>query len=52
VPVVPSPVIVVPWDLLAMVGVASLLLLAASAFLASRQVRAQSIIDLLRAQAD
>jgi hypothetical protein len=51
-PVVPSPVIEVPWDLLAIVGLASLLLLAASAFVASRQVRAQSIIDLLRAQAD
>lgn len=49
-PVVPSPVIVVPWDLLALVGLAALALLVATVALAARQLGGQQIADVLRAR--
>ncbi|MGH2407364.1 MAG: FtsX-like permease family protein [Candidatus Limnocylindrales bacterium] len=49
-PVVPSPVIVVPWELLASVGVVALLLLVVTVLASGRQVGARPIVDVLRAQ--
>jgi hypothetical protein len=50
VPVVPPPVLVVPWDLFTLLGAGALVLLFWSVLLAAGQVGRRSVIDVLREQ--
>ncbi|HEY7599417.1 MAG TPA: FtsX-like permease family protein, partial [Candidatus Limnocylindrales bacterium] len=50
VPVVPPPVVVVPWDLLGLLALVALALLVVSVGLAAGQVARRAVIDVLREQ--
>lgn len=50
--VVPKPVIVVPWEALAVVDALGLVAMVATVLIASRQVHAAPIVDVLRARED
>ena len=47
-PVVPSPAIVVPWELLGLLGVAALALVALSVLVAGREIGRRPLVDVLR----